>query len=450
VPTAILCATLWRSPFPLSETVALLEDVADRPVVEFFAPATYYRPLFHAALSGIWHASDSVDTALRSIRLLHIVPLSALVALFVWHGHPRRAVDFAASTIGVAVLIGSPGLLGNLELPLSYTIVGMPAALAAWIIAEREHRPWHAAALVSLLLLAIGFKEQGLVIAPLVIGAWAMKAPGVKRSTAIAVASVAVSYVAFRLITRNPSASLFEQDVGLGFGAISASDAEARFRAFPWGIFAYNAASTVANLLFAEPTEGMFRITKALVERRLEPWHVVYLASSCALTGVIAWWAIRSWRALRETGGWNPDARLAVALVIALAASGALSFSYSRDRLAGMAVPFYAMTASAAVRAGILRAASAPPLKMAAVAALLVAVAASWQMRALYTIEFTRQRGMNSHREWITDLRGRRQEFAGRPTYVAIMEEMTRQGTAAVAVRPTRYPRWVLRLMGEL
>ena len=33
---------------------------------------------------------------------------------------------------------------------------------------------------------------------------------------------------------------------------------------------------------------------------------------------------------------------------------------------------------------------------------VLMLLASTWQLRALYTIEFTRQRAVNSHREWLT------------------------------------------------
>ena len=50
---AFVTWVLWRSPLPLSETVALLEDVARRTPASFFVPDTpYYRPLFHATLAS--------------------------------------------------------------------------------------------------------------------------------------------------------------------------------------------------------------------------------------------------------------------------------------------------------------------------------------------------------------------------------------------------------------
>jgi hypothetical protein len=445
----ILCTTLWRSPFPLSEAVGLFEDVAERPLSEFFNPTTsYYRPLFYVTLSALWHNSASIAAALSSIRLLHIVSVTVLVLLFIWHLRPRTPIDAAAATVAMAVLIGSPGFLGNLELPLSYTIVGMAAAIIVWMLLERDRRFWHGPAIVALTLVAIGFKEQGLVIAPLVIAAWWMGAPGAGRATVAAVAGIAVLYVALRLGHHDASMPLFEQDVGFGFGALSPPDAEQRFGAFPLWIYAYSSASTIANVLFAEPTEGVFRITRAVSEGRLQPWHIVYVLSSVLLTVLIVWWGIGT---LKRTvdARWSAESRLFVGMSVVLAACGVLSFNYSRDRLGGMAVVLYALAAFFAVRAAAWRAAHASKVTAAVTAVTLLLLASAWQLRAMYTIEFTRQRAVNSHREWITSVRRRQLEFAGRPVYLRIMQEMMDQGIAPHRIQRTSRPRWLVRLLGE-
>ena len=446
--TTALCVTLWRMPFPLSEAVALFEDVADRRVAEFFVPTTsYYRPFFYAALSAIWHGSSSIASALSLIRLLHIVPLLALVVLFIRAVRVRTLSEMAVATVGLGVLLGSPGLLGNLELPLSYTIVGMPLALCAWVVAEGERRWWSGAVIVAVTIVAIGFKEQGLVIVPVVIAAWWMGSPGIGRTTALVVAVLAVAYVGFRAVTHPAGAPMFEQDIGYGFGVISTSDATRRFGASPLWIYAYNGASTVANLLCAEPADGVFRITAAVEGGRTQPWHWVYLLSSLGSTCLIGWWGIGTLRT--PASRRSHEARLFVVTMLAVLACGALSFDYSRARLGGMAVPFYALAAYAAARAALQRADATRLWTAASVATLLLLLSLGWQLRAMYTLEFTRQRAVNAQREWLTSIGRRRVEFAGRSTYLRIMNGMLSQGTATIDVRPTRYPRWLTQLMGE-
>src|SRR5262245_55692768 len=56
-----LVVIIWRTPMPLSEAVALLEDVARRPALSFLSLDTsYYRPLYHMTLSLLWHNAGTI------------------------------------------------------------------------------------------------------------------------------------------------------------------------------------------------------------------------------------------------------------------------------------------------------------------------------------------------------------------------------------------------------
>src|SRR5262245_39786551 len=139
-----LCAIIWRTPMPLSEAVALLEDVARRPALSFLSLDTsYYRPLYHMTLSLLWHRAGSLAATLSGIKRLQIVPVVALVLLLVRSMAPRNGRDAAAALVAVAVLLGMPAFRDNIELPLSYTTVGMPIALAIWLLLDRPAARWH-------------------------------------------------------------------------------------------------------------------------------------------------------------------------------------------------------------------------------------------------------------------------------------------------------------------
>lgn len=446
----LLCLALWRMPFPVSEAIAIFEDVARNPALDFLIPDTsYYRPLFHMTMSAIWYRAGSLAAALAWIKLLHVVPIVVLVLLLVGHLRPRTAVEAAIAAAAVAVVIGSPGLRDNLEIPLSYTIIGMPIILAVWMLLGRERRPWHLPAILLLTLVAIGFKEQGLIIVPVVVAAWWMRAPGAGGATAATLVALAAAYVATRAAWAGESWSMFEQAVGLGFGEMEPVEATARFGSFPYGIYAYSGASTVLNVLFAEPTRGTFSIVRAIVNGHPQPWQLVHLASSVGLTAVIGWWGAGALKRALKTG-WSPDARLVVALIVVLLASGVLSFNYSRDRLGGMVVPLYALAAFHALRAAVERVSAAPRLPFAAAALTLALVALGWHVRAVGTLERTRLTSFRNHLEWLVAMPQRRVEFADRPVYLGIMESMIEQGTTPGMPQPTRYPRWLSRWIAEL
>jgi hypothetical protein len=446
---ASLTLTMWRTPMPLSEAVALFEDVARYSPVRFFGLDTsYYRPLYHLALSLIWNREGSIDAILGWVKLLQIIPVGVLVILLVWNLRPRRLLDAAAAAFAVAVLVGSPAFRDNLELPLSYTTLGMPIALAVWMLLSRPSSAWHTPSVGALTIVAIGFKEQGLVIVPLVLAMWWLGAPGAGRHTAAAVVGIALVYVAARL-SHAGSWPLFEQEVGYGFERLSTGDAAARFGTFPLWIFAYSGASTMANVLFSEPTAGVFRIVRDASGGRVEPWALIHLCSSTALTGLVVWWAVGCAKRARLEG-WSTESRTTVALGIVLLACGALSLNYSRDRLGGMAIPFYAMAAFYAVRAAASRAMEATTSSSAVLAGVaLLLLAGAWQSRAVATVETARVTSLRNRLEWLTKLPERRVEFADRPVYLRIMESMVEQGTASTAPHPTRYPRWVEMVLRE-
>jgi hypothetical protein len=446
---ALLCLTLWRMPFPVSEAVAIFEDVARQPAFDFVIPdQSYYRPLFHITISAIWHNAGSLAAALAWIKLLHIVPIVVLAVLFVGHVRPRTPVDAAVAAAAMAIVLGSPGFRDNLEIPLSYTIIGMPLVLAVWMLLTRERRLWHEPIIVVLILVAIGFKEQGLVLVPLVLAMWWTRAPGANGVTAVILTGMAVGYVVVRVMWGEEWA-MFEQAVGLGFGEMEPPEAEARYGRFPYFVYAYSGVATIANVLFAEPTRGTFSIVRLILSGHPQPWQLVHLGSSVALTAIIAWWAVGAVRHAKQTG-WSPDSRLLVALVVVLLACGALSFNYSRDRLGGMAVPIYALAAFHALRAAVARASAGPRLPFAVVAVTLFLVALGWHVRAVGTLERTRLTSYRNHTEWLVALPQRRIEFAERPVYLRIMHSMIDQGTTADPPQPTRYPRWLSRWIAEL
>ena len=241
---------------------------------------------------------------------------------------------------------------------------------------------------------------------------------------------------------------LFQQDVGLGFGEIDKATASARFAAFPYWMYAYNSASTLWNMLFAEPTRGTFRIVRAIVNGEPEMWQALHVISSAGTTGLITWWGVRSLKS-QAGGPWSLQSRLFVALIAALLGCAALSFNYSRDRLGGMAVVFYAMATFFAVREAASRMFAATRMRLVMAGLGLAILATAWQTRTVATLEYARVHSWGNQEEWFVRLPTRRLDFAHRPVYLEIMESMIEQGTDPSAPHPTRYPDWVLRTTGR-
>ena len=445
-----LCETMWRSPYPIHETVGLLQSYGDASPASFFDPTelSWYRPLYHLTWWMLRHTTGSLNSTLFWFKTIELSSVVVLLALLIWYLRPRSLLDCAAATCAGAVLVGTPGFRTNLELPLLMTLVAMPMALAVWMLLERGPRWWHAPVILVVTLVAIGFKEQGLVIAPLVVAAWWFGAPGATRTTTALVVAGVASYLAMRLATSG-NWPVFVQDVELGFTHLPAAEASARFGAFPFWIYAYNGAATVANVLLSEPTDGRFVILWDVLHGRLQAFELMNLLSSTLLTATVVWWGVRT---LRHdwSGPWSRESRVFIATVVAVAASGALGFNYSRERLGGMAVVFYALAAYFAVRTLALQAANTNRTRMVAAGLLLFVVAAGWQLRAIGTVEYVRTIASKNRREWIVDLRKERTESGARPHYVQILESMAPQGLDPSAPRPVRYPHWLQMWFGDI
>ena len=444
-----LVRVLWRTPYPISETIALLEDVDTSPASFFLDPARrmYYRPLYHLTWMALWRGSGSLDIALVLFKAIEVAAVAALIALLIWHLRPRTPTAAAAATFAVAVLAGTPGFRDNLELPLIYTTLGMPLLLIVWTLVERERRWWYTPAILALTVLAIGYKEQGLVIVPVVLVAWWMGSPGASGTTAATSVAVAALYLAIRFST-SASWPAFAQDVGYGFTTLSPDQAMARFGNFPVGMYAYNVVVTATNILFSEPTSGVFTVMRDLRSGEVTAWEINHVISSASLTALIVWWGIGALRANRRTP-WSVESRVFVATVIAVAASAALGFNYTRDRLGGMAAVFYALAAYYAVRTAAERLVDAPRRLMISMGVVLVLLASAWQLRTIGTVEHARLTAFKDRREWITNLQRRRVEFAKRAPYLRVLNAMIDQGTTPSVPRPTAMPEWAGSVIGS-
>lgn len=432
-----LGAALWTAPYPISETVSLLENAGvmhaeasvpgiDPTLRRLFDPRlrSWYRPFYHSTWYILWHITHSLPQTLLIFKVLEVAAAVGAVLLLIWIARPARLIECAAAIFAAAVLVGTPGFRDNLEIPLLMTLVAMPMMLVTWMLLERDYRAWHGAVIALLTLVAIGYKEQGLIVFPFVVAAWWAGAPGVKRRDVIGLAVVVIAYLVFRFTVKGTWGA-FEQDVGFGFHVIPAAEASRRFGAFPFWLYAYNGASTIATILFSEPSGGVFRVSRDVLAGRVDPWEINNLVSSTVLTLAMAWWAVGVWRRDRRLP-WTRELRLIIATVAILAASGALGFNYSRDRLGGMAVPFYVLCAYFTARA--LVDAAAAGRRAVLVIVVLAVVAVGWQLRAVGTVESVHLTSIKVHRDWLTDLRARHLDFAGSPDYVRILDAMTQQG----------------------
>lgn len=442
----LLLALAWttcHTPFQVTETVALLEDIRIGKH-GFFDPLAraWYRPLYFWTFKALWDATGSLEHMLLAFRVLEVTAPLLLVFLFIWHLKPATRLEAGAAVCATAVLMGSPGFRDNLEIPMLMTLIAMPMAMGVWMLLTREPRWWHGPLVILLTLLAIGYKEQGLAIVPVVVIAWWTRAPGGRPWLAAAITGIALAYLGFRF-THTSNWPIFEQSMGLGLRTIEVREALDRFAAFPYPMYAYNALATMLTVLAGEPTSGLFFITRDVLYHQAEAWEAVYVAGSLTLTVLIVWWSRRTWPGLGRTG-WTDEGRVSLAATVALLGCGALSVKYSRDRLTGMVAMFWALAAFHAIRAAVTASAATPRPQVRRVLTVAVAILAiTWQLRAVGTLEAARRQSEQFVDTWLVQTAPRLLEFHDRGVYLGIFSRMRPQGVADAAIRTTAYPEWV-------
>src|SRR5690349_10975952 len=82
-----LLSAMWRTPYPIGETVALLDDDLSAPSPAAFfdlARHSWYRPLFHSTFWVLSRLTGSLDGMLFWFKVFQLGAVVVLIALFLW------------------------------------------------------------------------------------------------------------------------------------------------------------------------------------------------------------------------------------------------------------------------------------------------------------------------------------------------------------------------------
>lgn len=446
--TVLLAAILigvWRSPYAISETVAVLVNLESLTLdTAFSAEGPYFRPLFWLSLDAVWRLASSPEAALVAYKIVHLGAVAALVLLFAATVRVRERLDWAAYAVALPILVGTGGFRDNLEnLPLNQTLIVMVLAVASIRLLDRPRRGWHEPAAWALAIAATLMKEQGLAVAAMLAAGGLAGAPGLGRRTGVALAVATIGYGALRA-AQAVGGPPFLRDIGLGFEVLSETEATIRFGEWPWPIYAYNVAATAGHILFGEPTRGVFEVTRAAWSGTVMPTHAIQVGALTSVTLIVGWWAATALRA-------KPEARdrwLVWVFLAALATTAALGFNYTRDRFDGVAATVYAIVAYTAIRMALGRVVRWEPRRLAAAAVAFAVLVLAWQTRAAGTVYYVRETAWQNRKEWILDYHERQRDARhADPAYQRLMTAMRSQGRdPSVPNQPL--PRWVHAVMG--
>jgi hypothetical protein len=389
---------------------SLTKSVEYRPFLDVFTRLAYQ--VIDLNL-GVYHAIVIIEFALI---------LFALVLVFRPDGTGR--VTAAIVALSVAVGLHTSRVL-FLFVPLNAYAISLVIVLAAVVsLMSPRHRRYEWV-LLPLTLVGLLWLELAVLIVPLAIVAWRMKAPGVTWRSVVAAAGGLTIYLVARLGFA-PSLGMGSPETGFGFSSITSIESAARFGDAQWLLWLYNIGSTVLTVLASEPRAGRFQFVQALTVDSVPAWMWLHVLSSVATTAVVvAGLAFVRTRPHRD--------RLIAALGGVLIVGGsALAFLYTRDRIGLPAGIGYAMLVYVAVSTLLELTAGRRSLVLGIVAL----IGLCWSVRSAEMFVALRDMAWEHRLEW------ERGEAVNAALQNPVIGRMRRSALSRAPEDAERDPRW--------
>lgn len=341
---------------------------------------SYLRPGLWAALKAVYELAGG--EYFYWFRLTHVVQVLVVIVLFVRLADPRSLTEVAALPLGLAALIGSHTFAWTVReaFPINTFLTIVACCAAAANVAFARHRwwtDWLAALLFAFAALTV---ESGLLVWVIFAGAYVVGLRGVSRRGVIVLTVMLAGYFALRASLGVGVPDPVEREAGFGFTRRSGEELQSMFGANPRPFYAYNVIASVLGVLFAEPRDGVWRLTRATVQGARDLPAVVNVVSSTLATVVIGWFA---WTRRAAWLSRQLDRRDRIVLLFGavLIANAAISHAYTKDVIMSPAGFFFA----AALLAAASELFESLPLRRwrtaAAAWAMIAVLSSTWAVR---------------------------------------------------------------------
>ena len=482
---------LMRMPVQVSDALGEIIDAQASPSVwASFAGSTdeeaYLRPLRIAQIKALFDLAGGQHYRLV-YRGFHAALLVATVLLFANALRVRTWGDASAAVFALTVLTGIHTFAGTVResFPINHFLEIAFFCLVALNLAQSRGGWWVDALAVLVLVAASLTLESGLLVWVVVVAAWiaGLRLPrasdsesrgGISRWGVTAVTVVFLAYLGarfFLLSTGTPA--LDERAAGFGFAVLDTSELEARFGGTPVVFYAYNVIASVMSVLFVEPQNGVFLLTRQIVQDgEILPRLWLPVVSSVATTALIVLAAVSRWRRrpvppslFRSYGGprkghapttrepHHADAYFLVFPAV-LVANAVLSYAYTKDEIVSVAGVFYALAAYAAARYAIAnppafaKATAGKPSRVivrAVAGVLIVALAGAWAFRSVGTHHQLRVQAFKHRNDWerLPQERYRDDGAAEEGRAAALVGQLRDAAILMRGMNPHLLPRWV-------
>jgi hypothetical protein len=360
----------------------------------------YFRPMRWAQIWAVFNLSGG--DYFTWFRGWHAAQVLALGLFFVHVLRPRSLAAAAVVPLGLAALFGSHTFAGTVTeaFPINHFMTILLCCLVAAELALGPPRTWRTIAACLVLVYAELTLESGLLVAVILIVAWAVGARGATRWGAAAALLLTVGYLYLRFAALDVGApALIERSSGFGFLTRDPEELIARFGANPWPFYAYNVGTSFLSVLFSEPRAGTWNFVGHLRGDGVSLVEVASIVSSALgtlLIGRYVWQRRAAWR----SRSFDRGDQLVVLFGVVTAANAALSYAYTKDVIMSPAGVFFALALAVAVKHLIESAPPASSPRAAVVAVTVVVLSATWAVRALGLHAALHTAGTQVRDEW--------------------------------------------------
>ena len=376
---------LFRIPIQLTDSLANLM-VLDRPLPVLMRDAVqqgYFRPGLWAEFKAVYELSDG--NYFLGFRLTHAVQAFLVIALFIQLLQPRRATAALLVPLALAALIGGHTFSGLMyeAYPVNAFVTIVICTLAAAVISFARYRWWNDVAIVVLFAGAVSAVESGVLVWVVAVAGYLIGLRGVSGRGVGALGALLAFYFVLRFAVFDVGVPALDQrEAGFGFERYEVQELTAMFGGGAAGFYAYNVAVSVLGVLFAEPRNGVWALTRAVAAGQVEPALVVAVVSSALSTLLIGLYVWRRRAALRARSFDRGD-RIVLLFLAVLAANAVVSYAYTKDMIVSPAGAFFAAALFVACVDLVDRYAEWRRPAAAASLVLLMVVSTSWAVRAV-------------------------------------------------------------------
>jgi hypothetical protein len=430
---ALLCAAiigyfLSGVPLQVSDNVWNLITVERTSYAELIDESGVQRPLLWLTLKAA--ADISAGHYFEVFRAIQIVQLGLLFVLVVRVLGVRTVTDAAVAPLCLVALIGFHTFRNLVQeaYPIN-TYLSTLVFVAAAMNLPVARPGWKTDTAAVLLLIAASLTlETGLLVWVVYVLGYVAGSRGVSRRGLLLSTIVALGYAVLVVSQLAGTAGeLANAPTGYGFGRLEPQQVQARFGATPLRFWAYNVASSVATVLFAEPRRGTWQFAAAWLQNDLRPaqWHTVGVTAGTSLM-LILFAGLRLRRWLRDP--IPPRQRWVVVFFGVLAANAAISFAYTKDDIMSPSGLVFAVAVFGVVST-LVEATGNRWRRAALLAVPLGLLSFGWSLRAIdlpYALVTT---ALRNQTDWARiDLWKRQNNFADRyPEYAPFVDRLQRE-----------------------